>query len=420
MHFRVRLACLVLAIFLSHSDRDVKAGLVAANLPYANLHADQVFDWYGPDVPVIGPSPIAVFLHGAQGTNGSKDDVNVGTNLIIKNHLLRNGFTVMSIEYRPYPLFIYPTQIEDAAFAVQHFKSHAGTYAIDPARLIVWGLSGGAIIGGKLAYGTDYANPNGTPEQQFSTRPVAFINLSGLSNFKLMVPWWPGSFFGKDFLFQVDPLLLDEASFSENVLDVPRAFTPPVASCYGTNENPPPVTDPHDVSMMKNLHANLLQGFPAIAAKSLALEKPIGAAADQLEFVAEWTLHRVSMYTALNLGKGKAGTAGVEPKLEIDGSFDPGTTFSVKLQASVAAPTQFIVVYGPDKANLPLAGGTLVPMIAGVASLPSDSHGELTITGSLALDVPLDTVTYLQFVHADPGATSGVAFSNAVRVTTGL
>jgi BD-FAE len=415
-----RFAFFLISVAAAVSSREAQAGLIASNLPYGTLHPDQIFDWYGPDVAVTGPTPIAVFLHGAQGTNGSKNDVNLGTNLVIKNHLLRNGFTVMAIEYRPYPQFIYPTQIEDAALAVQHFKSHDTTYSIDASRLIVWGLSGGAIIGGKLAYGIDYANPNGTAEQQISTRPIAFINLSGLSNFQLMVPWWPGSFFGKDFLYQVSPALLSEASFSQNVLNVPRLFTPPVASCYGTNENPPPVTDPHDVTMMKDFHAHLQQGFPAIAAQSLQLEKSTGAAAEPLEYVAEWTMHKASVFSALDLGMAKPGTNGVAPKLEILGQFDPGTSYTATLHSSVAAPTLFVVVFGTDKANLALAGGTLVPLIAGVANLQSDATGTLSISGTLPADVPLGALTYLQFVQADLGASFGVAFSNAVRVTTGL
>lgn len=414
-----RAAFLVAIVAALVADRPALGGQLAADLAYGT-HPDQLFDWYGPDVPVSGPTPIAVFLHGAQGTVGNKTDVNLGSSSVIKNHLLRNGFSVMAISYRPYPQFIYPTQIEDAALAIQHFKSNASTFQIDPARLIVWGLSGGAIIGGKLAYGIDYANPNGTPTEQISTRPIAFLNHIGLSNFTLMVPWWPGSFFGQAHLYQVDPLLLDEASFSENVLDIVRPFTPPAASLYGMNENPPPVSDPHDVTMMKNFHANLLAGFPAVAAKSITLQTETGSAKDDLEYVSEWAMHRVGIASALNLGKGKAGSLGVEPKLEIASEFGPGSPFSLNCHASVAAPVTLLVIFSEAKADLALAGGTLVPSISGIATLAADSNGVVTIGGTLPAGLPLGVVTYLQFVHADPGATFGVAFSNAVRVTTGI
>src|SRR6185436_16177880 len=127
----------------------------------------------------------------------------------------------------------------------------------------------------------------------------------------------------------------------------------------------------------------------------------------------EWTMHRSSVFAGLNLGKAKAGANGVEPTLEIQGQFDPGTSFTVTLQASAPAPTQLVIVYGNDKANIPLAGGTLVPLIAGVSTLPSDANGMVSFTGALPADVPLGAVTYLQFVHASPGASFGVAFSNA-------
>ncbi len=411
---------LAFAASLGFVAADAHAGLIASDLPYSSVSPALIFDWYGPDVPTSGPTPLAVFLHGAQGTNGSKLDINAGTNSIIKGHLLRNGFSIMAIEYRPYPQFIYPTQIEDAAMALQHFKFNATTYGIDPSRVMVWGLSGGAIIGGKLCYGIDWAKPTGTPQEQLSTRPLAFINPSGLTNFQLMVPWWPGSFFGKQFLYQVDPLVLDEASFGENVIDVTRAFTPPVASCYGTNENPAPVVDPHDVTLMKDFHSKLAQGFPAVAAHSLQLTKSAGQAADDLEHIAEWSMHQMGIDAALDLGSGKPGTGGTAPRIQITGSFAPSSTYSASFTSSTGAASTLYVIVGQATANSPYAGGKIVPAISGVIVLGTDSAGSLVLGGALPPTLPLGIVTYLQFLQSDPGATNGIAFSNAVRVTTGI
>lgn len=396
------------------------AGLVATNLPYSTAHPALIFDWYAPDVPTRGATPLAVFMHGAQGTNGSKNDVNAGGNKLIKEHLLRNGFSVMSIEYRPYPDFIYPAQIQDAAMALQHFKHNASTYSIDPTRVLVWGLSGGAIIGGKLCYGLDWANPNGTPEQQISTRPLAFINLSGLTNFKLMSPYWPGAFFGKQFLIDVDPLVLDEASFSENVLDVSRSFTPAVASCYGTVENPPPLNDPHDVTLMKDLHGKLAAGFPLVAERSIQLTKVLGAALDDFEHLAEWAKHQANLHSALDLGFAKPGTAGIAPRLSIEGTFDPGTPFTVKFESSTGVAAPIVVLIGQSSSPSPGLGGTIVPAISGAIPLAVDASGSLTISSSMDSGTPLGIVTYLQFLQSDAGAPGGVAISNAVRVTTGI
>lgn len=95
------------------------------DLPYASYHPALVFDWYAPAAHATAANPCVVFMHGAQGFGGSKADVNVGSASILKQHLLANGCTVMAMDFRPFPEFLLPAQLEDGAAALQHFRAHA-------------------------------------------------------------------------------------------------------------------------------------------------------------------------------------------------------------------------------------------------------------------------------------------------------
>ncbi|MFG0315792.1 MAG: alpha/beta hydrolase, partial [Planctomycetota bacterium JB042] len=260
------------------------------DLPYSTAHPDLLFDWYRPAGP--GPHPAAVFVHGAFLAGGGKADVRTAEpNVLLLDMLLAHGVTVFSIDVRPFPEFIHPAQLEDAGVAIQFLRHHAAQHAIDPNRLAVWGQSGGAVICGWLSYGADLAAASGTPQSQVSTRPQAFVNSVGLSDWQLLHPGLPGWMFGKATLGEVDAGLLKAASFAQNVLDVPRTSTPPVASLFPGPVGTPPLLDVHDTLMMKVLHANLASGFPAVAAQSRELtrvEHPTEGTRQEL--VAEWLL----------------------------------------------------------------------------------------------------------------------------------
>jgi hypothetical protein len=398
------------------------AGLLAAapaaraqgsDLPYADYHHNLLYDWYVPTAPGSpqgGPHPVVVFVHGG-GVGDKLDALPAPDNMT--ELLLGNGFTVLAINYRPFPEFIYPAQLEDVATAVQYFREHAAELDIDPARLAIWGISAGAIIGGWLAYGPDLAQPGGTPQQQQSTRPQVLLNESGLTNFLLMNPSWPSPFAGGTTLGELDPAFLQSVSFSEMVLDVPRAFTPPCASFYGQNENPPPVTDPHDVTMMLDLHENLQQGFPEVAAVSQMLRQYSGVQDNYYEQRVAWLLLRLGVGHQLDLGKSLAGTGGA-PTLSATGDWLPGGQVSISFQAATPAVANVWLVAAKTAVKLPFKGGTLVPAPAILFALQTDAGGAFSLAGFLPPQLPLNGDIYLQAWVPDPGAPAGFAGSNAV------
>lgn len=222
-----------------------------------------------------------------------------------------------------------------------------------------------------------------------------------------MVPWWPGTMFGQPTLAQVDPAFLDSVSISEQVTDVVRPFTPPVASSYGTNENPPPCVDPHDVTMMKDLHAHLAAHDPAVAAASLMVQNSIGVTLGNLGALAAWVLERFGSAAPIDVGGALAGSGGVAPALAASGSTAPGATLVLDAQASLAAPLTLWFVLGPTHLGAAFYGGTLVPAPAAVVPLPSDAAGHITLSAPVPPGVPPGVVQYVQFWHADAAGPQG-------------
>lgn len=372
-----------------------------------------LFDWYVPSTGT-GPFPCVVYIHGGP---GDKSDVPFADGSLA-DLLLQNGITLMAINHRPYPAYTYPAQLEDAATAVQFFREQAVQHGIDPGRLGVWGVSSGATMGGWLAYGPDLADPGGTTQEQQSTRPQALINMSGLMNFLLMVPSFPSFVGGASTLGELDPLFLESVSVSEMVVDVPRAFTPPVVSFYGSNENPPPLTDPHDVTLMKDLHQKL-EAFPEAHAKSKMIQKLPEVPENHVEDMAAWLLKRFEMPQALNVGRSLANSGGVEPELEATGSWSPGGSVTVSMRASTAAPTTLWLLASHNDVNLPFKGGTLVPEPTIMFTLATAADGTLTLASVLPPWLGAGEEFYLQFWQLDPQGPSGFAASNAVLATIG-
>jgi hypothetical protein len=299
---------------------------------------------------------------------------------------------------------------------VQHVRADAAAFGIDPERLAVWGVSAGAILGGWLTYGPDLAVPGGTPAQQLSTRPQALLNEAGLTNWLLMVPWFPSVFVGGTVLGDLSPAFLESVSVSEMVLDVPRLVTPPVVSYYGLEENPPPLTNPHDATLMKDLHQKL-EAFPDAWAASLMVQKVIGSGVVIPDKLAAWLLGELDVGQQVDVGQALPGTGGVAPELQATGAWSPGGVATLTFRASVAAGTGVWIVAGSKAVKLPFKGGTLVPAPDVPLVLQTGADGTLSLDLTLPGHLVPGQAFYLQALQPDAGAPHGLALSNAVYAT---
>jgi len=378
------------------------------NLSYGDYDPSLKFDWYVPSAP--GPHPVLVFIHG--GLAGKEAGAPAPGNM--PQLLLANGFTVMSIDYRKFWQNPHPAQLQDAATAVQYFRENAAAFDIDPNRLAILGVSYGAALGGWLAYGADLAQPGGTSQEQQSTRPQALLNESGLTNFLLMVPTLGWNFPGATTIGQLPTPFLKSVSFAEMVADVPRDFTPPVASFYGEKQSTPPLTDPHDITLELDLHAKLAASYPAVAAQSQLLHQAPGVMDNYYEQRAAWLLLRFGIGHQLDLGKALAVHGQPAPRLEATGSWLPGGRVELSYQAPAAGVATVWLIVGQHWVQAPLKGGTLVPAPELMLPLQTAPDGSITLTAELPARVPMGTDFYLQCWQVEGAAPKGFVASNAV------
>ena len=385
---------------------------VETDVPYGP-HPSQTYDWYPADVG--GPAPLVVFQHGA---HGQLDKTSVLTGMAgeLLPMLTANGVAVAAIDNHPFPEFIYPTQIDDAALAIQHFREHASALSIDPDAIALWGWSSGATIGALVTYGDDRRDPNGVGAAAQSSRPQAFLNWRGQTNWLLMHPAYPGIMFAKPSLGDVDPAMLKEASGAEAVACVARSFTPPALSYFGVSETPPPLLDPHDVTLMKDLHAKLAAFADAADSKTLQSPSWPHVVLDDLVAQVEWLLQRFALPTAiLDLQQATPGTLG-PPALDVVGDMVAGGAYQVQFQAALAEPVTTFLIVGGSSSFANFLGGRLVPSPDLVIALSTDAAGAVAIGGSFPPSLP-PTVAYLQAWHADPAGPAGFAASHGLRLS---
>ena len=242
------------------------------------------------------------------------------------------------------------------------------------------------------------------------------LNQAGLMNFLLMSPWFPSLFPGGTVMGDFTPTFLKSVSVSEMVLDVPRLVTPPVLSYYGLEENPPPLINPHDATLMKDLH-HKLEAFPEIWAASMMLQKQPGSGIIIPDKLAAWLLPALQIHQQVDVGWALPGTGGVAPELQATGAWSPGGVATLSFHASVAASTPVWIVAGSMAISLPFKGGKLVPAPDVPLVLQTGADGTLALDLVLPGNLVPGQAFYLQALQPDAGAVHGMAMSNAVYAT---
>ena len=121
-----------------------------------------LLDLHVPDGP--GPFPAAILVHGGGFDGGSR-----ATNMAPTFQPLADaGFAWFSIDYRMAPQFRFPQAKEDIDAAIAWVKANAGTYHVDPAKIVLAGESAGGFL-------VNYAATHETP----ATRVAAVVDIYG-------------------------------------------------------------------------------------------------------------------------------------------------------------------------------------------------------------------------------------------------
>lgn len=98
----------------------------------------QKYDLYYP-AQKRGPLPVFIVVHGGGFTHMDKRDWHLYPGFFA----LREGFALVSVNYRLAPKNPYPDGINDTRDAILHLKAHADEYGLDPDRMFLFGTSAG-------------------------------------------------------------------------------------------------------------------------------------------------------------------------------------------------------------------------------------------------------------------------------------
>ena len=99
----------------------------------------QNMDVYFPDAG--GPWPVLVYVHGGAWIRGDKSEA-----AMFARSMTDQGYLVVSINYRLYPIGRYPAMIEDVKCAIRSLRAHAGEYNLEPDRIGAVGVSAGGHL----------------------------------------------------------------------------------------------------------------------------------------------------------------------------------------------------------------------------------------------------------------------------------
>jgi acetyl esterase/lipase len=189
------------------SDAFAGAGFPAGTVTPRNLPAGQIstveycrphgvplaMDLYIPPAAArtARPAPEAMYLHGG-GILGDRKVHGAGASLAnhdgalfspLQQQLNARGFVVASIDYRLPPGTPWPAQIEDAKCAVRFLRTHAADLGIDPARIGVWGSSGGGQLSSLLGLARPEAGFDLGESLEQSSAVQAVVDMFGPSDF---------------------------------------------------------------------------------------------------------------------------------------------------------------------------------------------------------------------------------------------
>ena len=239
------LLALLLCFFESHTAiaADAKPKAERKSKAPAKPAPDLANEKYGPHERNVldlwkaksdSPTPLVVFIHGGGFRAGSKEQVSTA----MLDGLLKNGISVMAINYRLSPEVSFPAHYLDSARSIQYARLHAKEWNLDPKRIGATGGSAGAGTSLWIGFHDDLANPKSSdPVLRESTRLSCMAVMGAQSSYDpRTIKEWVGEAASKH------PALQGFYGLKDDELDTPKAhklYEGASAINFLTRDDPP-------------------------------------------------------------------------------------------------------------------------------------------------------------------------------------
>lgn len=154
------------------------------DVPYKQTpQGEQLLDIYRPAPNLCREAlPVVLFIHGGSWMHGNKKEVRYGWQKQVVSRLLREGFAVVSINYRLIDKELtvtMPQPISDCKDAVRWLRCYASHWGFDADRIAVMGTSAGGHLSLMTAAMPDANVPCAAGLEQYSSRVQCVVDIYG-------------------------------------------------------------------------------------------------------------------------------------------------------------------------------------------------------------------------------------------------
>jgi len=166
------------------------------NISYASNHEDQVCDIFLPERTTL--TPVIVLVHGGGFKFGDQ-----GMTVIqpVIERAVKEGYAVVSVDYRKSGDATYPAALADVKAAVRYVRANAEKFDLDTDKIVIWGESAGAYLSAMTALTPEVAALNGdvTDNSEQSSEVAALVDFYGPIEFYTMQAESDALGLGKEF-----------------------------------------------------------------------------------------------------------------------------------------------------------------------------------------------------------------------------
>ena len=231
----VAIALLLSATVVHAGEYRTERGKVYADLGDKKLHMTM----YIPKDEGDTLRPGIVLIHGGAWIFGTRYQ-----QLWYCRHFARQGYVVMTIDYRLMPKYPFPDCLHDSKAAVRWMRLNAEKYRIDPERIVTFGASAGGHLAALLAATTPEdgfegeINPGASSEVRAAISLYGAVDLTLYRDKPMLGPFgWATKRFMKDFVSRKSVGSKETALEDASPITYASPATKPILFVHGTDDH---------------------------------------------------------------------------------------------------------------------------------------------------------------------------------------